>query len=75
MSVVAAPSGIAVLPLPYDLRERVMLGDAGSNALSAMLGLRSVRRLTEQRCRPALGALAGLTLSGLSALDSLGRQP
>ena len=49
MSVVAAPSGIAVLLLPYDLRERVMLGDAGSNALSAMLGLRSVRQLTEQR--------------------------
>jgi hypothetical protein len=75
MNVVAAPSEIAVLLLPYDLRERVMLGDAGSNALSAMVGLRSVRRLTEQRCWRGLGALAGLTLSGISALDSLGRQP
>ena len=42
--VVDAPKGLAVLLLPYDLRERAMLGDAGSNALGAMLGLKSVDR-------------------------------
>ncbi|HEV2902197.1 MAG TPA: glycosyltransferase [Gaiellaceae bacterium] len=59
-----APVGIAVLLLPYDLRERTMLGDAGSNALGAMLGLSSVSRLTERGRWLAIGALAGLTLFG-----------
>jgi hypothetical protein len=40
-----APLKPAVLLGPYDLRERVMLGDAGSNALGALLGLKSVDRL------------------------------
>ena len=39
-----APLALAVLLLPYDLRERVMLGDAGSNAFGAMLGFKSVGR-------------------------------
>jgi Glycosyl transferase family 2 len=39
-----APLALAVLLLPYDLRERVMLGDAGSNAFGAMLGFKSVDR-------------------------------
>ena len=83
-----APVGPAVLLLPYDLRENVMLGDAGSNALGAMLGLSSVSRLTERSRWLAIGALAGLTLigerrslgeliertPGLSALDRLGRE-
>jgi hypothetical protein len=88
-AVVRAPVGLAVLLLPYDLRERIMLGDAGSNALGAMLGLRSVSRLTDRGRWLAIGALAGLTLLGerrslgeliertprLSQIDALGRQP
>jgi hypothetical protein len=84
-----APVGLAVLLLPYDLRERAMLGDAGSNAAGAMLGLHSVSRLTERGRWLAIGALAGLTLLGerrslgeliertpvLSRIDALGRHP
>ena len=41
-----------------------MLGDAGSNALGALLGLSSVSRLTGRGRWLAIGALAGLTLLG-----------
>jgi hypothetical protein len=88
-AAVGAPVGSAVLLLPYDLREKVMLGDSGSNALGAMLGLSSVSRLTGKSRWLAIGALAGLTLlgerrslgeliertPGLRTLDRLGRQP
>jgi hypothetical protein len=84
---VGAPVRVAVLLLPYDLRERTMLGDCGSNALGALVGLRSVSRLTDRGRWLAIGALAGLTLlgerrslgeliertPGLSQLDALGR--
>jgi Glycosyl transferase family 2 len=84
---VDAPVGIAVLLLPYDLREMAMLGDAGSNALGGLLGLKSVERLTGRGRWVAIGALAGLTFlgerislgaciertPGLSWLDRLGR--
>ncbi|HEY8192967.1 MAG TPA: glycosyltransferase [Gaiellaceae bacterium] len=87
--LVRAPAGVAVLLLPYDLSEKTMLGDSGSNALGAMLGLSSVSRLTDGGRWLAIGALAGLTLLGerrslgeliertpyLSRIDSLGRQP
>ncbi len=59
-----APVGIAVLLLPYDLREMAMLGDAGSNALGAVLGLNSVERFTGRGRWVAIGALAGLILLG-----------
>jgi hypothetical protein len=61
---VDAPVGIAVLLLPYDLREMAMLGDAGSNALGGLLGLKSVERFTGRGRWVAIGALAGLTLLG-----------
>ncbi len=84
-----SPVGIAVLLLPYDLREKTMLGDTGSNALGAMLGLSSVSRLTARGRWLAIGALAGLTLlgerrslgeliertPGLAHIDEFGRRP
>src|SRR5581483_871514 len=59
-----APFPGAVLLAPYDLREMVMLGDAGSNALGALLGLKSVELLTGRSRWLAIGALAGLNLVG-----------
>jgi hypothetical protein len=85
--LVRAPLVPAVLVAPYDLREMTMLGDAGSNALGALLGLSSVDRLTGRGRKLAIAALAGLNLLGetrsfnelidrsplLSHLDRLGR--
>ncbi|MGH3117048.1 MAG: glycosyltransferase [Gaiellales bacterium] len=88
--VVAPASGygpVAILLLPYDLRERVMLGDAGSNALGAVVGLNSVGNLHGRARWTAILALAGLNLlgerrslgeliertPGLAWLDRLGR--
>ena len=59
-----APLGLAVLLAPYDLRERVMLGDAGSNALGALLGLKSVERLHGWGRWAAALAVAGLNVVG-----------
>jgi hypothetical protein len=59
-----APLGVAVLLGPYDLRERVMLGDAGSNALGALLGLKSVERLHGWGRWAAVAAVAGFNVLG-----------
>jgi hypothetical protein len=85
--LVRAPLVPAVLVAPYDLREMTMLGDAGSNALGALLGLSSVDRFTGRGRKLAIAALAGLNLLGetrsfnelidgsplLARLDRLGR--
>ena len=59
-----APLAPAVMLAPYDLREMAMLGDSGSNALGALLGLSSVDRLTGRGRWLAIGALAALNLLG-----------
>jgi hypothetical protein len=66
-----APLATAVLIAPYDLREMAMLGDAGSNALGALLGWSSVDRFTGRGRWVAIAALTGLT--ALGELTSLGR--
>jgi len=85
----AGPVAAAAALLPDDLDERVMLGDAGANALGALLGLHLVNRTGRVGQALLLAALAGLTLAsekvsftkvieatpGLREVDAWGRRP
>lgn len=84
-----AYAGVAVSLAPYDLREMAMLGDTGSNALGAVLGLEAVPRFTGRSRWIAIAALGGITVlgelrslgaliertPGLREADRVGRQP
>jgi UDP-N-acetylmuramyl pentapeptide phosphotransferase/UDP-N-acetylglucosamine-1-phosphate transferase len=87
--LVAGPLGSALAVLPADLGEKVMLGDAGANALGALLGLRLATTSSRGRRAALLAAITALTLAsekvsftkvieatpGLRELDRLGRRP
>jgi UDP-GlcNAc:undecaprenyl-phosphate/decaprenyl-phosphate GlcNAc-1-phosphate transferase len=80
--------GPAVALLPYDLRERAMLGDVGSNVLGGLAGFWLLLALGTEGEAIALAVLALVTLYGefrsisaliegnglLARLDSIGRK-
>jgi UDP-N-acetylmuramyl pentapeptide phosphotransferase/UDP-N-acetylglucosamine-1-phosphate transferase len=88
-AALAAPAGAAVALLNEDLGERAMLGDAGANALGAMLGTAAAATLPRAAKIGVLAGVVGLTLASekvsftkviartpaLNWLDQLGRRP
>ena len=85
----AAPLSAAAALLPEDLGERSMLGDAGANALGAMLGAAAASALSRPARVGVLAVVVGLTAAServsftkviertgpLRRLDMLGRRP
>jgi UDP-GlcNAc:undecaprenyl-phosphate GlcNAc-1-phosphate transferase len=69
--VVAAALGAAIAVFPFDLRERAMLGDAGSNVLGFILGVGLYESLREVGLAVALMAI--LVLHALAETVTLSR--
>jgi UDP-GlcNAc:undecaprenyl-phosphate/decaprenyl-phosphate GlcNAc-1-phosphate transferase len=89
LAAVAAPLGAGLGLLPEDLGERAMLGDAGANALGAMLGAAAAQALPRPARAALLAGIVALTAAServsftkviertpaLRRLDMLGRRP
>jgi UDP-GlcNAc:undecaprenyl-phosphate GlcNAc-1-phosphate transferase len=88
-AAVGAPVAAAAALLPEDLGERAMLGDAGANALGALLGMAAATTLRRRDRLAVLSVIVGLTAASeyvsftqviertgpLRWLDMLGRRP
>ncbi|GAA4084600.1 hypothetical protein [Nonomuraea soli] len=87
-ALAAIPLGAAAALLPEDLGERAMLGDAGANALGALIGLAAATQLGRPGRLAVLGTVAALTAASekisftkviagnpaLNKIDMLGRR-
>jgi UDP-N-acetylmuramyl pentapeptide phosphotransferase/UDP-N-acetylglucosamine-1-phosphate transferase len=87
--LMAGPLGATLGVLPFDLGERVMLGDSGANAIGALVGLRMAQLPRRGTRAGLLAGIVALTLAsekvsftkvieatpGLRELDRLGRRP
>ncbi|MFF4417918.1 hypothetical protein ACFYY8_35790 [Streptosporangium sp. NPDC001559] len=88
-TLIALPMGAALALLPEDLGERAMLGDAGANALGALVGLAATTTLRRPGRLAVLGTVVALTAASerisftrviaanpvLNRIDMFGRRP